>query len=126
MNGCIFWDDEDNKFISFEDSSFTKYKGDDFIILMKEIDSDCSEGRAFDSFDFIGITDINDEKIYANCSIVEYGAQKWKVIYNVFQLRYELECISNINFSNMVLSGAYKGQLKIIDTIQENKLGLIK
>lgn len=76
--------------------------------------------------DGIGLTDINGKSIYADSSIVEYRIQKWKVIYNVFQMSYELECVSNKSLSNMRLTGAYKNQLKIIDTIQENKLGLIK
>ena len=74
----------------------------------------------------IGLKDINGKSIYADSSIVEYGIQKWKVIYNVFQMSYELECVSNKSLSNMRLTGAYQNQLKIIDTIQENKLGLIK
>ena len=73
-----------------------------------------------------GLKDINGKSIYADSSIVEYGIQKWKVIYNVFQMSYELECVSNKSLSNMRLTGAYQNQLKIIDTIQENKLGLIK
>ena len=80
----------------------------------------------FELFYPIGLKDINGKTIYADSSIVEYGIQKWKVIYNVFQMSYELECVSNKSLSNMRLTGAYQNQLKIIDTIQENKLGLIK
>ncbi len=74
----------------------------------------------------IGLKDINGKSIYADSSIIKYGIQKWKVIYNVFQMSYELECVLNKSLSNMRLTGAYQNQLEIIDTIQENKLGLIK
>lgn len=73
----------------------------------------------------IGLKDINEKSVYADSSIVEYGILKWKVIYNVFQMSYELECVSNKSLSNMRLTGAYQNQLKIIDTMQENKLGLV-
>ena len=50
MNEFIVWDDEDNKFICWEDTVFSKDKNDDFVIIMKEIDPILSEGRNFQTF----------------------------------------------------------------------------
>ena len=125
MKKCIFWDDEDNKFLTWDEVEFEKLKNEE-VMVWKQIDPITKECRLFESFDDTELKDINGKSIYADSSIVEYGIQKWKVIYNVFQMSYELECVSNKSLSNMRLTGAYQNQLKIIDTIQENKLGLIK
>ena len=128
MKECIFWDSEDSKFINWEEVSFTKDKGDDFVIVIKEIDHIYSSARLYDNFDYIGSNDINNNKIYADCSIVEgyrgldsfIGFYK----YNKEFLHYEFIVLSgckNKTFGNCILK-----DLKIIDTIQENKLGLIK
>lgn len=79
------------------------------------------------AFQDIGIEDINNNPIYADCSIVEfeYLGDKYKGYfrYNNNFARYDLvllsqkdTCVIDDNFQNF----------KIIDTIQENKLGLIK
>lgn len=118
MNEFIIWSDELKQ---FSDNIGLKE-------LLKDVCEtwdkyEVEEGQYFRN---IGLKDINGKSIYADSSIVEHGIQKWKVIYNVFQMSYELECVSNKSLLNMRLTGAYKNQLKIIDTIQENKLGLIK
>ena len=82
----------------------------------------------------IGLKDINGKSIYANSSIVEWchpqgniynGYFKW----NQKELCYEVITIdSNDNYNGIKLKFFYlqMNNLKIIDTIQENKLGLIK
>lgn len=136
MNEFIVWDKdnyygEDNVFHELErfldDGLCVAIEKDNGLVIIDYDVQDYCQPKVLniETFNYIGLKDINDKKIYADCSIVEYGVQKWKVIYNVFQMCYELECISNKNFANMRLTGAYMGELKIIDTIQENKLGLI-
>ena len=82
----------------------------------------------------IGLKDTNGKSIYANSSIVEWchpqgniynGYFKW----NQKELCYEVITIdSNDNYNGIKLKFFYlqMNNLKIIDTIQENKLGLIK
>ena len=97
----------------------------------------------------IGIKDINNKPIYADCSIVEFdfiyfetiGSQSDKVkargyfTYNNETLGYDLMFFHNwINLMPNYLINNYlekedtkrASNFKIIDTIQENKLGLIK
>lgn len=138
MKECVFWDNEDNKFISWHEVVFTKDKGDDFVILMKEIDPICSSGRLYDSFNYIGLNDINNNKIYADCSIVEFtyeGDFKPVTLQGYFSFDDELLCYK-INLLPKLDYGVNKlfyfeakfkyriSGIKIIDTIQENKLGL--
>ena len=82
----------------------------------------------------IGLKDINGKSIYADSSIVEWhhsqdniynGYFKW----NQKELCYEVIIIdSDDNYNGIELKFFYlrMNNLKIIDTIQENKLGLIK
>lgn len=133
MKECIFWDNEDNKFISWDKVSLVKDKGDDFVIVMKEIDPICSEGRNFKSFDYIGLNDMNDKKIFADCSILKinyfHSLGDWISDIGYFSfdnetLRY---CFTLINENEIVdYDPSYFDSLEIIDTIQVNKLGLIK
>jgi hypothetical protein len=131
MKECVFWDSEDSKFINWEEVSFTKDKGDDFVILIKEIDHIYSSARLYDSFDYIGLNDINNNKIYADSSIVEFtasGSHGYTQLKGYFHflkedLKYIIKTFTHGSFDfNKQL---YKN-FKIIDTIQENKLGLIK
>ncbi len=86
-------------------------------------------------FNYIGLKDIEDDKIYADSSIVEFEhfTQTYIVTFH-FDL-------SELKYFTRVLSTSDKGveigyereysvikecDFKIIDTIQENKLGLIK
>ena len=132
MKECIFWDSEDSKFINWEEVSFTKDKGDDFVIVIKEIDHIYSSARLYDSFDYIGLNDINNNKIYADCSIVEFqwvngfgniqtdwGVFKYDLDYLQYLIYEENEDINKSSIKEVF-------NIKIIDTIQENKLGLIK
>lgn len=80
----------------------------------------------------IGLNDINDNKIYANCSIVEFNnSQLWNkhigiFFYNKDKLCYQIKIIDGIRKDEIIPYDRYCSDFKIIDTIQENKLGLIK
>lgn len=136
MKECIFWDSEDKKFISWAEVSLVKDTGDDFVIVMKEIDNVCSEGRNFESFDYIGQKDINKDKIYADCSIVEFEIdkifsdiskiQKGYFSYNADYLCYDWVDLTNHRVVRTGVDFNLLKNIKIIDTIQENKLGLTK
>lgn len=123
MNEFMVWDNIFKVFLN-SDNIFIDSKGNMYNIEDRDIYELINNEHSLHKN--IGLKDINGKSIYADSSIVENGIQKWKVIYNVFQMSYELECVSNKSLSNMRLTGAYQNQLKIIDTIQENKLGLIK
>lgn len=83
----------------------------------------------------IGLKDINGKSIYADCSIVEWLHQnvtyQGYFKFNVEKLYYEVIIIGsdmdNI-YESVTVAYHYLNMncLKIIDTIQENKLGLIK
>lgn len=92
---------------------------------------DIYEVEECDYFEYIGIDDITDRKIYADSSIVEFtasGSHGYSQIKGYFHfskihLKYIIRTFTHGSFDfNKQL---YKN-FKIIDTIQENKLGLIK
>ena len=135
MNEFIIWDDEDNKFIIWENVVFTKDKDDDFIIIMKEIDPIVSEGRNFKSFNYIGKKDINNNKIYADSSICEIAIKHRTdgnrisigyFVFNLEYLRHEVVFIDGYMKGKKEFYNGFMYRFKIIDTIQQNKLGLIK
>lgn len=132
MNEFIVWDDEDNKFISWEDVTFTKDKNDDFIIIMKEIDTTLSEGRNFKTFNYVGLKDTDNKKIYADSSIVEidYLYLKCKIkayfFFSEATLSYHIRTLERFDGRSFKYDFEAMLNIKIIDTIQENKLGLIK
>jgi len=84
-------------------------------------------------FAYIGLNDIDDKKIYADCSIIEFefgtGGEYHKMTgyfsYNNQTLRYEIKDV-NKREAIYLWTGYIEKEIKIIDTIQENKLGLIK
>ena len=132
MNEFIVWDDEDNKFICWEDAVFSKDKNDDFVIIMKEIDPTLSEGKNFQTFSHIGLKDINNKKIYADSSICRvnyFSSSDWISDYCYFSfddenLRYTVHLINEREIVDYEAS--YFDCIEIVDTIQENKLRLIK
>lgn len=80
----------------------------------------------------VGLSDINNNKIYADCSICKvnyFSSSDWISDYCYFSfdtenLRYTV-CL--INEKEIVdFEASYFDCFEIIDTIQENKLGLIK
>lgn len=143
MNEFIIWDDKYKLFLdeNFKDTlqdNGIDYEEDDLyyddeyypLCTMDFImGSDCEPHKdRLSKLFYIGINDINNNKIYTDCSIVKLGNDIGFIKYspflsaNVFiSLSYHkteqplMEC-SLFNINNM----------EIIDTIQENKLGLIK
>jgi len=136
MNEFIVWDRENKKFVE----NLTDYYLDKDCLLWKEECSkyECDLIIATDCicFPHIGKKDINNKKIYANCSIVEfkhittYGCSYIRQGYFTFDndlCCYIIKCINEdliLIYACSVFSAIT--DIKIIDTIQENKLGLIK
>lgn len=86
-----------------------------------------------------GLKDINDKPIYADSSIVElkviingYRKQsytrtlKGSFEFNEEDLRYEINIYGESDYVCIWYDPVNMSNLKIIDTIQENKLGLVK
>lgn len=80
----------------------------------------------------IGLKDINGKGICADCSIVEFNnSQLWNkyigiFFYNKDKLCYQIKIIDGNRKDEIIPYDKYCSDFKIIDTIQENKLGLIK
>ena len=76
----------------------------------------------------VGLKDINGKSIYADSSIVEFEHKDKKLQgffrYSKMRLSYVIEDLYN-DMGEMVYDGS-QNNFKIIDTIQENKLGLMK
>tara|TARA_R110000868_G_scaffold93996_1_gene259803 strand:- start:174 stop:557 length:384 start_codon:yes stop_codon:yes gene_type:complete len=85
---------------------------------------------------YIGLKDVEDNKIYADSSIVEFeyikskhkGYFTWNnktLSYDIMVIDWNFKILKNysapIGYSHLKMKN-----FKIIDTIQENKLGLIK
>lgn len=151
MNEFIVWDKSDKRFYPLYSYSvgnklikpLVKIKGKDFKILNEECQI----------FNYINKKDINNKKIYADCSIVEFILKDeaifadftgrkptiWNEIkmigyftFNDEDLRYEIDIIdwekskTKSQFSCLYYNFDRMSDFKIIDTIQVNKLGLIK
>lgn len=82
-------------------------------------------------FKSIGMQDVNEKEIYADCSIVEFGYKVGTAkhigffFYDNETLSYKLEILSNKFNGEKWNFCSSMNDFKIIDTIQENKLGLI-
>jgi len=130
MKGFIVWDANDkcfydggmigiNVFKLNQDGTLSYYDGcydDDYA------------NKFYTPFENIGLKDINKKSIYADSSVVEMYMGLDSFIgyytYNKNKAHYEFIIIDgcdNDSFGNIIGSS-----LKIIDTIQENKLGLVK
>ena len=76
----------------------------------------------------VGLKDINGKSIYADSSIVEFEHKDKKLQgffrYSKMRLSYVIEDLYN-DMGEMVYDGS-QNNFKTIDTIQENKLGLMK
>lgn len=101
----------------------------DFII---GVDGDIYKDRISKLF-YVGLKDINNNKIYADCSIlrVNYFHSLGDWISGIGYFSFDEEtlryCFTLINEKEIVAyDPSYFDSLEIIDTIQENKLGLIK
>lgn len=92
------------------------------------------ENDLCDICNYIGLNDIDGKKIYADSSIVEfeYGSKNnrhKKIGVYVYDKNIAGYYICDINNKNIAIAHHLSypiTNIKIIDTIQENKLGLIK
>lgn len=136
MNDFIVWDDVEKKFIYPKELHgklsvcYDFYNGDLFFGCNGSVD-----GLSKDEFIFledIGLKDINGKSIYADCSIVEFewGQDRHNIIgyftFNQEYLSYEIIMLNTQKGKSMCYAPHNCFNFKIIDTIQENKLGLIK
>lgn len=123
MNEFIVWDKNDERFL-------------DSLFVNSELNEAVSSNEDFGIFQYIGKTDTEGNKIYADCSIVEldyyYGMsghvkEKGYFTYNNETLGYSIQLLNKSEKLTSFTGLAHKiDNLKIIGTIQENKLGLIK
>lgn len=126
MSEFIVWD---NKYKGFLNENISLLP--DGISTIPHFDINNVTTKRFETFNFIGKKDSNKNKIYADCSIIEFNFENKKLIgYFHFEkksLAYDIRVLNNniysigyAHFNNKIK------KLKIIDTIQENKLELIK
>jgi len=138
MNEFIVWDSVENRELKVNEFAVSK---DGNIVLLKEgkiYDVRVSEGR-YSLYNYIGKTDVEGNKIYVDSSIVEFvlsGSRKNFKATGYFyffngDLSYEFKCLAidgkklEVPRTDINWRDAYGKTIKIIDTIQENKLGLI-
>jgi len=139
MNEFTIWDKKDRIFISKEDASFIEC-GSYSSIITDIIDKNTDRYQLFKG---IGIKDINNRSIYAESSILEFANMKNNKKYYAF-LKFDVywqrmffwfvqDCNDNKAFGyagkkldRVEYTPDIMHKLKVIDTVQENKLGLIK
>lgn len=118
MNEFIVWDDIKREFtnnvtyfMSFnEDGTINSYNG-------------FGETKYFQ---YIGLRDTEDNKIYTDSSIVEFDDESKSKAYVRFRnFAYEFYFFESGGFNKLFEYDFEKTRIKIIDTLQENKLGLI-
>jgi len=147
MNEFIVWNKKKNK---FENNIYNAYRGDllEFVrnsagsLAIRTVNSIYSaeneslKGYDCVAYDYISIKDINNNKIYADSSIIEFDlglySNRKKVIgyftFNDILLNYEILILNNaeVNCEAIIDYNPFTCMnFKIIDTIQVNKLGLI-
>ena len=135
MNDFIVWDKHQNRFTD----RYVNIRPDGTLWkLTRSVLVPCKDTR-YEVFNYIGKKDINNKKIYADSSIVEFENNYlksgiWSVcrlkgifIFDSEKLKYKIELLDNDIYKCLFLQYDEKVyDFKIIDTIQENKLGLIK
>jgi len=137
MNEFIVWD---KKYLKFLEDDFVLFNGMIYRDT-RDFENDINSND-LEILRHIGKTDINNKKIFADSSIVEFNflpfgetetvTYKGFVKYNQDRFRFEIEVISHCDKDgdNYIFDlGKCIDRItniKIIDTIQENKLGLIK
>jgi len=131
MNEYIIWDKEKKKFSS--DAWFNLHPNGDLVKLSSNQFRNCNQNHSIHNY--IGKTDIEGNKIYADCSIVEFsmsGSRKnFKATgyfyFNTKKLSYEFKYLmldkkkSDKARTDIDWRNAYKDTFKIIGTLQENK-----
>jgi len=127
MNEFIVWDNVAKVFLTKDD-----FISDKITIGFLE---GLIKSKEYEIYYDIRIKDINDKPIYAGCSIVEFELynQTYRGIFTFDKsiLSYILKVIDTTDISienefEFDYSSISECKIKIIDTIQENKLGLIK
>jgi len=132
MNEFIVWDKRKN---CFNDELLLDKDGHCF--GLSGIDNDIVYLRLEDYtiHRYIGIEDINNNKIYADSSIIEFEHLKKQIKgyfwFDKYELRYKIVIDISLSFGGITkLTTVEYNQdiknIKIIDTIQQKKLGLIK
>lgn len=138
MNEFIVWDKEKHIFVPQGEIIFSFY-GDNKIVVtpncIEYIGDTCHDNyneNRFNIFNHIGLKDINNKKIYANSSICRvnyFSSSDWISDYCYFSfddenLRYTVHLINEREIVDY--EGSHFDCIEIVDTIQENKLRLIK
>ena len=104
----------------------------DSLFVNCDLNEAVSNNDDFAIFQYIGKTDINDKKIYADSSIVEFvfsdrdfsKIYKGYFSYHIDELRYEINIIGDSTACVLSYNMDSMSDFEIIDTLQENKLGL--
>jgi len=122
MNEFIGWNELDKKFIDMEDLCFVHCGSYNSFLL----DALTQEDYHIKLFNYIGKTDIEGNKIYADSSIVEFmmsGDKKRAYItWDDIQLMYDFVITNEGEFRCSYVDIYQKiYNLKIIGTLQENK-----
>lgn len=141
MNEFIVWDKEKHIFVPQGEIIFSFY-GDNKIVVtpncIEYIGDTCHDNyneNRFNIFNHIGLKDINGKSIYADSSIVEFdkyscghSEQLKGFIRESSPMIFQIVILDN-DIWNILYWHEFRHSIKnfkIIDTIQENKLGLIK
>lgn len=133
MNEFIVWDEEDNESITLEQYQEKYPKEQGFNDTYNEQVSRFLDNYfGCDTFNYIGKTDINDKKIYADCSIVKLDiyingicihGEKGYFKYDTKELRYNFHRLNFISSRHdnirSYVDERFKN-IKIIGTLQEN------
>ena len=126
MNEFIVWDNKENKINDFYPIA-VKSNGDILWCTPTYGKWETAPKGRFTILPYIGKTDIEDNKIYADYSIVEFrikfkGVFKGHFWWNKITLRYMIEIYREDGFKTLVeFNFQEMDQFKIIGTIQENK-----
>jgi hypothetical protein len=140
MNEFIVWDKYEEKFLNEENIAINGVGTLFEACLDEDVYNLFEKQDRFTVHEYIGKGDIKDRKIYADCSIVEFEIflimpddtikTQYKLngifTFNVDELRYEIDILNHSSFVCLNYNIGNMRNFKIIDTIQENKLGLIK
>jgi len=130
MNDYIVWySDENNQNMFSEEFTLEQLINQDHLDIVS--DSPFLRNFKIDNIcNGIGIKDINKKQIYADCSIVEieYLTKEWNKATGYFKyINSELGYCFQVGEKLYIrIHKLIFKNIKIIDSIQENKLGLIK
>lgn len=136
MEKFIVWDNKEKEFIVDKHEQYALTSNGTLVYDNYSFEKCNNNNERFKAFRSILKQDINGQEIYADCSIVEFELDKTfgeisKLQKGYFSYNNDYLCYDWVDLTNnrKVRLGLHFNQLKnikIIDTIQENKLGLIK